>query len=241
MTEGVPFLSLRDVTKTFGGVKALDNLSLNVDKGTIVGVIGPNGSGKSTMLNVIMGMHNADGGSICYRGEPITHLAPHMRARMGVGMVFQITRVFREMTVMENMLVVGSWSGISKARLIDKAGRLLEFVGIPTGLNSEKSGNISGGQQKLLELAMALMAEPDLLLADEPTAGIHANLKSIILQAITKQVKEGLTVIFVSHDIPTVMDICERVVVLDAGRLIADGTPEEVSSDINVIEAYLGV
>jgi ABC-type branched-subunit amino acid transport system ATPase component len=234
-------LTLNNVTKAFYGSRAVDNFSLKVHDKEIVGLMGPNGAGKTTVLNLISGAYFLDDGSIYLDGERIDRLRPWEIARRGIARTFQVTRVFRGLTVLENMLVpaMACASGTSPPQneLLARALNLLELVGL-TQLRHEPAGNLSGGQQRLLELVRALMMNQQLLLLDEPSVGLHPTLRATMHNVI-KSTKNSAFLI-VSHDIPFLMRLCGRIVVMSVGSNLAEGTPEEVRKNETVIEAYLG-
>ncbi len=218
----------------------MNSLSIKVESGFIVGLIGPNGSGKTTFIDVVNGILKPDTGEIRFKGKPITGKSPYRIARLGIGRTFQTTRLFTGMTVLDNLLVPSLHESASRVSLADRAENLLDFVGL-SELKDYFAGELSGGQQKLLEIARALMPDPSLLLMDEPLAGIHPALKAKMLEHMRVLRRNGKTITIVSHDIPSVMAICDKVVVLDSGRRIAEGHPKEVVEDEKVVEAYLGV
>ncbi len=234
--EETRILELSGVTKRFGGVAAVNRCSFALQPGRIYGLIGPNGSGKTTLFNCITGVEVRDSGTIHLRGRRIDGLAPHRIARFGVGRTFQVIRIFPEMTALENLLAV-SWT--DRATALARARELLGFVRLAP-LAEELAGNLSYGQQKLLEFARVLMMEPFLILLDEPAAGINRTLLNELLAAIRKLRDEGRTFFIVEHDMKVVMDLCEHVFVLDYGEKIAEGPPETVRRDERVIEAYFG-
>ena len=229
-------LEIRDVTKRFGGVTAVNRCSLVLAPGKIYGLIGPNGSGKTTLFNCITGLTPRDEGEIRYKGERIDGLKPHRVARRGIGRTFQIIRVFPELTALENLLVV-TREPFEAARR--RAQELLRFVTLDR-LQSEYAGNLSYGQQKLLEFIRVLMTDPELILLDEPAAGVNRTLLNELLVAITRLRDQGKTILIVEHDMKVVMGLCETVFVLDYGEKIAEGPPGVIQADERVIEAYFG-
>ena len=229
-------LEIRDVTKRFGGVTAVNRCSLVLAPGRIYGLIGPNGSGKTTLFNCITGLEPRDKGEIRYKGERIDGLKPHRVARRGIGRTFQIIRVFPELTALENLLVV-TREPFEAARR--RAQELLRFVTLDR-LQSEYAGNLSYGQQKLLEFIRVLMTDPELILLDEPAAGVNRTLLNELLAAITRLRDQGKTILIVEHDMKVVMGLCETVFVLDYGEKIAEGPPGVIQADERVIEAYFG-
>jgi len=233
-------LEIKNVTKKFGGTIALDNLSIQVQEGDILGVIGPNGAGKTTLFNVICGIYRPDIGEVLFRTKAITKLAPHEITAEGIGRTFQTSRIFQRISVLENMLVpmIDMPSKADDANA--KASRLLEFVGLEDFCN-KLGGELSIGQQKLLEFARVLMRDPELILLDEPFAGVNPAITIKMSELIQRLHGEKKTFLVVSHDIPHLMELSKRVAVLASGRLIAEGPPQEVSKEASVVEAYLGV
>ena len=241
-------LEVEDVHKAFGGLHALAGASLEVEEGAIVGLIGPNGSGKTTLFNVVTGYERPDRGAVRFRGESITGLGPDRIFARGLGRTFQLSRIFARLTVLENMLVATqrreTWlrgvlrhagSHAERARAFER----LEFVGLAE-LAALPAGNLSYGQRKLLELAYVLVADPDVLLLDEPAGGVNPTLVNQIADRIRELNRGGKTFLVVEHDLGFVMDLCTRVTVLDQGRSLCTGTPEEVRRDPAVLDAYLG-
>jgi ABC-type branched-subunit amino acid transport system ATPase component len=229
-------LEVADLTKRFGGVIAVNRVSLRLEPRRIYGLIGPNGSGKTTLFNCITGMDRPDAGVVRLGGERIDGLKPSAIAVRGIGRTFQVIRVFPELTAMENLLVV------TRGRLADaeaRAHELLRFVKLET-LAGEYAGNLSYGQQKLVELMRVLMREPSVILLDEPAAGVNRTLLNDLLEAVRRLRDEGKTVLVVEHDMKVVMGLCETVFVLDHGEKIAEGPPGVIQSDERVIEAYFG-
>jgi ABC-type branched-subunit amino acid transport system ATPase component len=229
-------LDVREVTKRFGGVTAVNRCSLSFTAGKIHGLIGPNGSGKTTLFNCITGLERLQGGEIRFKGKRIDGLKPHQVARRGIGRTFQVIRVFPELTAFENLLAVTN-EPIEAAR--HKAEELLGFVTL-TRLKDEYAGNLSYGQQKLLEFIRVLMTDPELILLDEPAAGVNRTLLNELLAALARLRDQGKTIIIVEHDMKVVMGLCETVYVLDYGEKIAEGPPSVIQSNERVIEAYFG-
>ena len=241
-------IQCRGVFKAFGGVHASQNISLNVYEGGITGLIGPNGSGKTTLFNSIVGYHPIDAGSIRFRGNEISKLrVPHI-ARLGLLRTFQQTRIYSNMNCVENMLIsiphryetFKSMFSKYPAEEREKAESLLEFVGL-----YEKrlliSGDLSFGQQKLLEFAMALMNEPEVLLLDEPTAGINPTLINGLIDRLKKANNEmGITLFVIEHNMRVIMNLAEHIYCLANGKVLSEGSPEEIQNDQEVVNAYLG-
>ena len=229
-------LVVEGVRKSFGGVTAVNGVSFALEAGRIYGLIGPNGSGKTTLFNCITGLERRDAGRVVFKGERIDHLKPHQIANRGVGRTFQVIRVFPELTALENLLVV------TRGRRADaeRRGRdLLEFVKLER-LAGEYAGNLSYGQQKLVEFVRVLMTDPALILLDEPAAGVNRTLLNDLLAAVARLRDEGRTILLVEHDMKVVMGLCETVFVLDHGEMIAEGPPGVIQADERVIEAYFG-
>ena len=229
-------LEIRDLTKRFGGVVAVNRCSLALAPGKIYGLIGPNGSGKTTLFNCITGLERRDAGEIFFRGKRIDGLRPHQVAACGIARTFQIIRVFPELTALENLLVVTREPFEVAHR---RAQELLRFVTLDR-LQNEYGGNLSYGQQKLLEFIRVLMRDPELILLDEPAAGVNRTLLNELLAAITRLRDQGKTILIVEHDMKVVMGLCERVFVLDYGEKIAEGPPAAIQGDARVVEAYFG-
>ena len=231
-------LDVQDLHKDFGGIKAVDGCHLRVPKGKISGLIGPNGSGKTTTFNLLTGVISPDSGKVIYNGENIAGLKPHQIFRKGITRTFQVTRIYREMTVLENLLSV-AYLKIPIRQARQRAEELMAFVTL-TKLRDEYGGNLSYGQQKLLEFARALMTDPDLILLDEPAAGVNRTLLASLLERIHELQRLGKTILIVEHDMNVIMNHCEKIFVMDHGVNIAEGVPEEIQTNARVVEAYFG-
>ena len=241
-------IDVRRVSKSFGGVVANKDVSMKVNSGTITGLIGPNGSGKTTLFNSIVGYHPIDEGSIQFKGEEISHLPVQPIARRGLLRTFQQTRIYGAMNGVENMLIslphrkMSIWDALKTYSKADyeRADHLLEFVGLYEK-RMLKSGDLSFGQQKLLEFAMALMNEPTCLLLDEPTAGINPTLINGLIDRLRRANTEfGITLFVIEHNMRVIMNMAETIYCLAHGEMLAQGTPDEIQNDQRVIDAYLG-
>ncbi len=243
-----PLLEGRGVTKYFGGLAAVNKLDFVIYPGEIVGLIGPNGSGKTTLFDCLSRLQKIDGGQVFLREKEITNKKPYQVAHMGLARTFQIIRVYRKLTVLENMLLSRQWRGqslISQLRpshpnTEKRARDLIHFLSLDH-LMDEEAGNLSGGQQRLLEIGMALMPDPDLLLLDEAASGINPTLIELIKDRIRELNQEhGKTFILIEHNMQFISDLCSRAFVLNFGEKLTEGTPQEVMNDEAVIEAYFG-
>jgi branched-chain amino acid transport system ATP-binding protein len=248
-------LEIRQVGKNFGGLKAVCDCSFRVEEGSITGLIGPNGAGKTTLFNVITGHYKPDTGAIYFEGETIHGLPPHQIFQKKIYRTFQITREFTQMTVLENLMFVpekqagekiwNTWFRPGAVRRQEKAIQektleVLEFVEL-IDLKDEYAGSLSGGQKKLLELARSMMAEPKMVLLDEPGAGVNPTLMRKLIANIRKLSEEKkITFLLIEHDMDLVMSLCNPVIVMSEGKKLAEGTPEEIKKDERVLEAYLG-
>ncbi|MGB4688963.1 MAG: branched-chain amino acid ABC transporter ATP-binding protein/permease [Candidatus Nanopelagicales bacterium] len=245
-TDTDNILEVKDIVKTFGGVRAVDGVSLTVERGTITGLIGPNGSGKTTLFNCMTGTFTPTSGTVLLDGENITKDRVWTRAHEGLGRTFQITRLFKSMTVLDNLvapleqtsakqMVAGRYSGEE----VDRAREILDFMGLAQ-FEKQNAAALSFGQQKLVELAQVLMLRPSIILLDEPASGINPTLIEKLANVIRRLNEAGTTVLIVEHNIPLVLSLCSKVHVLAAGQVLTSGTPEEIRNDPLVIEAYLG-
>ena len=241
-------IDVRRVSKAFGGVVANKDVSMKVKSGAITGLIGPNGSGKTTLFNSIVGYHPIDEGSIQFEGEEISRLPVQQIARRGLLRTFQQTRIYGAMNGVENMLIslphrkMSIWDALKTYTKEDyeRADHLLEFVGLYEK-RMLKSGDLSFGQQKLLEFAMALMNEPTCLLLDEPTAGINPTLINGLIDRLRRANTEfGITLFVIEHNMRVIMNMAETIYCLAHGEMLAQGTPDEIQNDQRVIDAYLG-
>lgn len=239
--ESQPLLDIKEVVKDFGGLRALNHVTLDIQEGEIRGLIGPNGSGKTTMINLITGIYKITGGVILYSGNRIDGLKPNVIASRGIMRTFQISRVFRDMTVLENMMVPALCQDQSMDEARMRAEEFLEFA-LLSRLKNEPAKNLSGGQNMLLQIVRGFMSKNlRLYLLDEPFAGIHQIIKGVILKTIKKMNEEkGITFVVVSHELTTVQYLCHKISVLHRGEVVSQGTMEEVANDPLVIEAYLG-
>jgi branched-chain amino acid transport system ATP-binding protein len=231
-------LEVRDLHRSFGGIRAVNGVSFTVDDDEVLGIIGPNGSGKSTLFNLLTGVVRPDSGQIALEGRSIAGWKPYRIARAGIGRTFQIPALFINMTVLENLYaaaVEGDWKGAPQ-----RAERVLDLMQLRPVCDA-LAGSLSGGQQRLLEFGRVLMRDPRLVLLDEVAAGVHPNLRAIMLDAVRRLQGEGRAFIVIEHDMEIVRAICQRVIVMDAGVVVAQGTFGEVASDRSVVEAYLGV
>jgi ABC-type branched-subunit amino acid transport system ATPase component len=229
-----PLLDVRSVSKRFEGLRALTNCSFSVSDGEIVGLIGPNGSGKTTLFNIIAGYMALNSGDITLRGSSISGLRPFQIARCGIGRTFQVTRIFPKMTLIENLLLPAG-EGDRRA----KATAFLDLVGL-ADLRNEYANDLSFGQQRLLSIIQVLMLDPSLILLDEPAAGVNPTMQNKITELIKQLNEQGKSFLIVEHNMDMMMSLCKRMVVLNMGEKIAEGTPEDIRRNEAVLAAYFG-
>ena len=250
-----PILSLRDVSKRFGGINAVDGVFLDVIPHRITGLIGPNGAGKTTLFNLISGFHKLDSGQIYFKGERIDGYPLHRIYHKGLCRTFQISRELKLMTILENLMLVPPnqvgerlWRTWFSPRLVkkqeaqirEKALKILQSAGL-LHLKGEYAGNLSGGQKRLLDLARTMMAGPELILFDEPGAGVNPSERRTLADRIRQLVREEkITVFIIGHEMELMMDICDSIIVMDRGKKLIEGPPEEIKIDPQVLEVYLG-
>jgi branched-chain amino acid transport system ATP-binding protein len=247
-------LSVRNVRKYFGGIKAVDDVSLDVQPNRITGLIGPNGAGKTTLFNVISGFYKPDAGEVIFKGERIDGLSLHRTFQKGLCRTFQISRELKLMTILENVMLPPVQMGENLLKTWFLSGQVREEEGEITEralevlntvdllhLKDEYAGNLSGGQKRMLELARSMMANPDLILFDEPGAGVAPVERNMLADRIRMLVSDkGISVFLIGHEMDLVMGVCDPVIVMDHGRKLCQGTPEEISCDPRVLEVYLG-
>ena len=232
-----PILVVRGVRKHFGGIKAADGVDLEVGRREIAGLIGPNGSGKSTLFSLVSGTVTPDKGEIRFNGRATAGLRAHKIARLGLARTFQIPALFDNMTVTENLLAAaaeGHWAGARERAAETLALLKLEHVA------DNRASDLSGGQQKLLEFGRAVMRQASLILLDEVTAGVHPNIRRIILEAITRLRERGVSFLVIEHDMELVRNVCDRIIVMDSGRVVTSGAFEDIVRDSEVMQTYLG-
>ena len=247
-------LTVKNVVKEFDGFRAVDDLTFKIEKNTITGLIGPNGAGKTTTFNIIAGSLELDKGEVFLADQKVDNYATHKIARMGLARTFQIPRALKKMRVIENLMLVphgqsgenlfNSWFNSTKVeaeeeKIYQKAYETLEFLEL-THLENELAANLSGGQKKLLEMGRALMADPEIILLDEPGAGVNPTLMNKIAENIIKLKEKGKTILLIEHNMDLIMNICDQVIVMSEGKHLVEGTPSEIKSNPEVLKAYLG-
>jgi branched-chain amino acid transport system ATP-binding protein len=243
-----PLLEGQSISKSFGGITALSQVEIVVHPGEVLGIIGPNGSGKTTLINCLSRVLDITHGRVFFKGAEITRMKPYQVARMGLARTFQQVRVYRKLSVLENMLLSRQWRGEGLLKQFHqshptteaRAREIIDFLSL-NYLMQEMAGNLSLGQQRILEIGMALMPDPDLFILDEATSGINPTFLETIKERIHHlNIDKGKTFILIEHNMNFIEDMCNRVFVLDNGEKLAEGTPEEVINNLQVIEAYLG-
>ncbi|MFQ6051564.1 MAG: ABC transporter ATP-binding protein [Candidatus Hydrothermarchaeota archaeon] len=236
-------LEVKGVTKRFGGLIAVNNVSLKINEGEIIGLVGPNGAGKTTLVNIISGIYRPDSGEVLFKGEKISGLKPNQICKKGIARTFQSVQTFTEMSAIENVML-GSLFGrseeISKEEARERAYEILEFIGFPNEKVDLPVGNLNFVELKSIQLARALATDPDLMLLDEVTTGLNPTEGASAVKLIHKIRKRGITILMIEHIMRIIMGVSDRIVVLSQGEKIAEGTPKEVSTDERVIESYLG-
>jgi len=250
----ITFLEVNSITKKYGGVKAVDDVSFTINKGTICALIGPNGSGKTTVFNIITGLYSPEKGKIYFKGKDIIGLPPYKIAQMGIGRTFQNIRLFFKISVLRNVMLAlkerkgaSLWSSLFQTKEIikedndnrEKALGFLRLIGL-YDKRDELAENLSHGQRKLLEIGRAMAFDSEILLLDEPMAGLYPEMVLEIKRIICSLRESGKTIIFIEHDMKVVMDLSEKIIVLNYGKKIAEGTAEEIQKNQSVIDAYLG-
>jgi len=250
-----PVLEAQNITKRFGGLVAVDNLSFGINQGEIVGLIGPNGAGKTTVFNMLTGFYSPTAGRISYKGKDITGSKPHTLAKKGLTRTFQLTTLFGNLSVLQNVVVshhlhtdvgfvesvLSTPSAHQKQRELEqKALEILELGGI-SDLKNKLAKELPHGHQRVLEVAIALATEPEMLLLDEPVTGMNWDETLAMMSLIKKLKEQGITILLVEHNMQTVMGVCDRIIVVNFGKKIAEGSPSEIRQNEAVIEAYLGV
>jgi ABC-type branched-subunit amino acid transport system ATPase component len=235
----MPILSIENISKSFGGLKALDGVNVAIEAGELVGLIGPNGSGKTTLINILSGFLGSDAGRVTLDGQDIAGHKPQALARRGIVRTFQLTRVFPRMSVLDNLMIAGCALGLARDEAEQRAGTLAADLSL-AHLQDLDAGKLSGGQLKLVEFGACFMVPPRVALLDEPFAAIHPTMKEIMAGFIRRRHAQGQTFMLVSHDMPVIVELCPRSVCMNAGAVIADGSTRAVLTAPVVIEAYLG-
>jgi len=235
----VSCLAVSSVSRAFGGLRAVDRVSFDIGRGELVGLIGPNGSGKTTLLNILSGHQPAEAGEVRLEDEAIQGLRPERIAARGLQRMFQLTRVFRRMSALDNLMTAGRALGLAHAGALARAGLLLEELTL-SRVSDLDAGQLSGGQQKLLAFGCCFMSSPKIAVQDEPSAAVHPAMKETMARFIRTRHADGQTFLVVSHDMPVIVELCPRTICMNAGAVIADGPTRTVLNERSVIEAYLG-
>lgn len=254
MNADLPILIARSLSKSFDGVQAIDQANIHVSHGSITGLIGPNGAGKTTLFNLLANVIKPDRGTVHFNGEAIHYLAPHQIAQRGLIRTFQVARVLSRLSVLENMVLAAQhqrgenlWQAWLRTNIVhqqerhlkEQAMEILHSIGL-VAKAEDYAGTLSGGQRKLLEMGRAVMAKPKLILLDEPAAGVNPTLIEQICNYITVWNREGMTFLIIEHNMDVIMALCDRIWVLAEGRNLVDGSPQEIQTNPQVLEAYLG-
>lgn len=250
----MPLLTINNVSMHFGGLKAIENLSFTIDRGAIMGLIGPNGAGKTTLFNVISGVYRPTRGNVLFKDQDISNLKPHRTARLGIVRTFQAITLFRNFSVLKNVMVgchlhskYNYWGALfntgntkkNEKENERKALEILEFMGL-SQYKEELAANLPHGHQRALGISIAMAAEPELLMLDEPCTGMNTEETAEMVQLINKIHDRDITILLIEHDMKVVMGICQQITVINFGMKIAEGTPEKIQNDAGVHEAYLG-
>ena len=238
-TQLEPVLDVAGIGKRYGGIVAVDGVSFQVRRGIATGLIGPNGAGKTTIFDLLTGFQRADRGTVSFEGLPITHLAAHKISRLGVGRTFQSVRGFGKLNVLDNIRIADIYGAGGEGASEERVARALAFVEMEPHANKPVA-SLSYGQRKLVELAMVMVQQPRLILLDEPVAGVNPGLAERLKEILSKLINTGISLLLVEHNIRFVTSLCAHVVVLAAARVLAEGTPDQIMQNSDVLEAFLG-